>query len=172
MKTFTVSIALAVALLFGMNVVASASQVEKYQEIATHSVEVLASGEVSDIASLKADQEKLMALGDEIIANARKNHPESADLIDFFVENIKHARHADLETIERDWHHFGAFKKAGIDYEKFDHYGPVIGAMDSILHPLTALVALEEFEKSKDTSLLEAAQGELEEILAHTEFLE
>ena len=50
-------------------------------------------------------------------------------------------------------------------HDEFDHYGPVIGAKDAIVHPVTAYAALKAYKADQNSEHLETIQEELEEII-------
>ncbi|MCB2082130.1 MAG: hypothetical protein H6908_02660 [Hyphomicrobiales bacterium] len=151
---------------------AQASDKSDYEAGAKAVVASLVGGETSDIDGLIAKLDAVTAHGVALAKATAEKHQDGKTLLDFLVANIDKVKAASLESMEADWHHGGAFKSAGIDHDSFDHYGPVIGAKDAVIHPITAAVALKAYKEDNNEEHLEQAQEELEEILGQLKYVD
>lgn len=165
------STAIVSATLFFSATTAEAADKAKYETLSKEVIQALVTEDTSNIDGLIAKLDEATQIGVEMAKEVSATDEKGKQLLDLLIANIDKVRSANLEAIEHDWHHGGAFKAAGIDHDSFDHYGPVIGAKDAVVHPLTALVALKQFKEDGDTEHLEQAQAELEEILGQLKYI-
>ena len=143
----------------------------KYQTLTNEVIQAVVSENLADINGLKGKLEEATKLGLEMASTVSASNPDGKQLLDFLAQNVGKIKTSNLEAIEHDWHHGGAFKAAGIKHDEFDHYGAVIGAKDAVVHPLTALAALNQYEATKNPEFLETAQAELEEIIGQLKYI-
>lgn len=163
----------ATAAVIGAVSISSAQAYDKaaYEAICNDVIKVVVTGDVSDVDGLISKLEKATDIGVEMAKAIAVSEPKGKKLLDYLVSKVDMIKGETLEQIEHEWHHGSAFKDNGIDHDGFDHYGPVIGAKDAVVHPLTAIVALKTYKESKDEELLEQAQAELEEIIGQLQFI-
>ena len=88
------------------------------------------------------------------------------NFLTFLTQNVETIKGQDIDTIETNWHEGGAVP-ASAKYDSFDHYSAVSTAKEAIVHPLTALVATQECQKTQNPYLLKTAKFELEEVVEH-----
>lgn len=170
-KTLTRAVVLSAAMIVP-SFSAFAADINRYTEICNAVIRAAASGNVGNIDALVADLDEATAIGIEISQKTIAKHPEGKALLEHLIANIDVMKSASIDVIEHDWHHGGAFKAKGIDHDGFDHYGPVIGAKDAVVHPLTARVALAAYKQSPNEELLETVSEELQEIVGQLKFLD
>lgn len=166
--------------LFGLSagfliLTANASNIEanktKYEGLTNDVIKAVVSENLADMNGLKGKLEEATKIGLELATEVSAAHPDGKQMLDFLAQNVNKIKTSNLEAIEHDWHHGGAFKAAGVKHDEFDHYGAVIGAKDAVVHPLTALAALNQYEATKNPEFLETAQAELEEILGQLKYI-
>lgn len=148
-----------------------ADDVAAYKALATETIQSVVGGEVSDVDALLAKQDELIALGVTIAKDVAARHPEGATMLEFTISHVDEMKNASLDAIEDEWHHGGAYGKNGLPHDEFDHYGPIIGAKDAIVHPVTAYAALKAYAADHNEEHLETIQEELEEILGQVEYV-
>ncbi len=77
-----------------------------------------------------------------------------------------------LAEVEAQWHEGGYLKSINIDLDSFDHFGETMCYFDTIVHPATVIICLNEFKKTGDEELLEQIKDELVEVREHLKHLE
>lgn len=147
--------------------------VATYKQNANEVVKAVVSGQITqqnaDQYMTKVDQ--LIALGKDIASELSTEKPEGKALLDYVVKNGDQAKTETIEEITAKWHHGDAFKAAGIDHDKFDHYGPVIAAKDAYVQSITSYVALKDFKQSGDPKKLDTVREELEEVVGQLQYI-
>ena len=169
-KPILVAAAMMAALTFPADE-ANAFNAEAFRALAQATVQEVIDGEVSDFAQLYQQIDEMMKLG---VAGAREMalaNPEATEILNFTADNAAVMKGMDLDAVEEAWHDYGAFEDAGIDADKFDHFGPVISQVDTIIHPATAWIALRTYEADGDSGHLEQIKDELSEVLEHLNHL-
>lgn len=143
----------------------------RYEAITKEVIQAVVSENTNDIQALTNKLEEATNIGLQLAQDVSAANPDGKPLLDFLSANVNKIKAENLTAIESNWHHGGAFKAAGIKHDEFDHYGSVIGAKDAVIHPLTALIALKEYQKTQNKDLLATAQAELEEILGQLQYI-
>jgi hypothetical protein len=125
--------------------------------------------------TMLADMEQLLDLG----IQGCKDHmsePETpkseARMLQYTIDAANKMKSMSLEQIEEQWHEGGYLKSKGIDISKMDHFDEVMCHYDSIVHPATAIICLQEYKKSNNEELLEQMKAELAEVAEHMKHLD
>ena len=108
----------------------------------------------------------LTNIGVAIANNVAESNPNGKELLTFLTQNINTIKSQNIEAIESNWHEGKAFP-ANANHDSFDHHSAVSTAKEAVVHPLTALVALQEYQKTKNPDFLKTAKFEINEVLDH-----
>lgn len=146
---------------------AQALDVDNYRKLAKATIKQMDMGVVGDIDSVIATQEQLMALGAEGGVEYLKDNPKGGMPLQLVIVNAEKMKDLSLAGIEAQWHDGGFLKANGIDPEQIDHFGPLMSLMDSVIHPATSYLLLNEYKKTGDRDLLVRVKAELFEVLEH-----
>ncbi|MDP6342667.1 MAG: hypothetical protein QF491_03965 [Alphaproteobacteria bacterium] len=150
---------------------AQAMQKDAFQEIAQHTIKTVLSGSVADIDGLIAQQTKLVELGVEGCREyaASTSDPVHKKIMALVVRDADKMMGMSLDEIEEAWHEGGVLSENGIDMDDLGQSSAVISLMDTVVHPATAFIALNQYKTSKDSDLLDQVKDELAEVLHHLE---
>ncbi len=145
-----------------------AIDVAKYTSIVNETVHATLQGGAIDVDALISKQKQLIALGVAGCKERASSNPEDSDVMNAIVANATTMQSMSLDEIEDAWHDFGYLKSKGIDPEsRYEHFAAVISLMDSVIHPATAVIALQEYKKDGDSDHLDQVRDELSEVLEH-----
>lgn len=145
-----------------------------YDKIAKKTVGRVISGNI-DADKMLEDMEKLVELG---IAGGKEHMsepetpPVEAKMMKITIENVGSMRSLTLEDIESQWHEGGFLKANGVDIGSFSHFDEIMCHYDLIVHPLTAIICLNEYKKAKNEDLLEQVKAEIGEAREHLKHIE
>lgn len=143
------------------------AQIAEYKNVTNSVIEAIVTENVADMTGLINKLNKATEIGINFAKETAVKEPSGARLLGFLVDNVENIRKNSLEDIETNWHHGGEYTKAGINFDNFAQTSHVMSANDSVLHPITAILALNEYQKTQDPTYLEQAQSELEEVMEH-----
>ena len=121
------------------------------------------------------DMETLIEIG---IAGCKEHmrEPETprneAKTMQITIDNAHKMKSLTLDEIEAQWHEGGVLKSNGINIDQFNHFAEVMCHYDAVVHPATAIIALEEYKKNGKKDLLEQVKAELAEAKEHLKHLE
>lgn len=158
------------ALGLSLSVVAtqtSALDKENYLRLANATISEANGGFITNVNQLIAIQEKLVQLGVDGSNDYIKRHPEHADILGEVVKNADNMKNMTLDEIEAKWHSGEHMRAAGFDLDKLGHFGELYSLMDSIIHPATSYIALQEYKRTRKADLLARASAELIEVVEH-----
>lgn len=141
--------------------------VAEYKDITTNVIQSIVTEDTENLDALISKLEKATNLGLDLAKEVSKEEPEGEKLLGFLTDNVDKIKKESLDTIETNWHQGGEYKKADISFDNFAQDSKIMSANDSVLHPITAIIALQQYKKDPDSSYLEQAQAELEEVLEH-----
>ncbi len=145
-----------------------AIDVGKYTRIVKETVHATMQGGDINVDGLISKQKQLIALGVAGCNERASSNPEDSDVMNAVVANTTAMQSMSLDEIEESWHDFGYLKSKGIDPEsRYEHFAAVISLMDSVIHPATAVIALQEYKKDGDSDHLDQVRDELSEVLEH-----
>jgi hypothetical protein len=159
---------LAVLLFIGAGT-ANAADLDSYTKIAKTTMNQVSSGSVGDVDKLIAMQEQLISIGQSAIKEYVAKNPNSAKMLNLVNENANKMKGMSLAQIEKEWHEKGFLKSKGIDAALMKEKSVTGSLMDTVVHPATAIIALNEYKKTKDKKLLQQVHDELEEVVHHVE---
>lgn len=172
--TLTHSIKFAfVAALFAFSVASTshAMDVETYLKTAKKTMKAVKKNKVRNVDDLIEQQRELIRLGVEGCLEFAEKSPADAKMMHLIVLNSLKMQNLSLAEIEAEWHAGGYLRAHGIDVDKFTQADVQINYYDAIVHPATAIIALNEYKKSPDSALLEQIHDELAEVVHHVEGL-
>lgn len=159
---------LAVLLLVGSGI-ASAADLDSYTKIAKTTMNQVTNGSVGDIDKLIAMQEQLISIGQSAIKEYAAKNPSAAKMLNLVNENANKMKTMSMAEIEEQWHEKGYLKSKGISGPLLEEKSVTGSLMDTVVHPATAIIALNEYKKTKDKKLLQQVHDELEEVVHHVE---
>lgn len=143
-----------------------------YRKIAREVIKVVHRGTATNIDALIEKNEELIAIGIEGCNEYAQDNPEYAEVMKKVVDNADAMKAMTLEDIEPAWHEGGWLKANGFDINALGHDHPVRTYLDSVLHPATAIIALEDYKQYKYPGLLIQVKKELAEVMHHLDDLE
>ncbi len=145
---------------------AFAMETDKFRSIVADTVSQLAAGNV-DADALIAMQVELEKIGVDGAREHAMEVPEDAQVLRYVADSADEMMALSLDGIEAAWHDGEAFEAIGIDIEDYDHFSPVVGHVDAVVHPATAIIALREYKKTEDKMYLLQVKDELAEVVEH-----
>jgi len=167
MKNYLLSITTALTLAFSG--LTTAADLDNFTKIAKSTMDTVSSGNVGDVDKLISMQEKLISIGQQAIKEHIAKNPDSAKMLTLVSENASSMKKMSLSEIEKQWHEKGFLKSKGITGALLEEKSVTGSLMDTVVHPATAIIALNEYKKTKDKKLLQQVHDELEEVIHHVE---
>lgn len=171
MKLFA-ALALAVSLLIGASTVDAASGVSPADKAALQSTleGVVRQAESGSLSSVDAAIETLngaVEKGKAIIGAVSAQDSANRKVLEFVAASVDKMYGETLQSIEDNWHRGDAIHIAGLGetYDKIAKDSPAIVAIDSVVHPVTAILALEAYKRDKKKEHLDQVVAELRELL-------
>lgn len=150
---------------------ANAMDVDTFLKTAKKTMKAVKKNKVRNVDDLIAQQKELIRIGIEGCLEFAEKNPADAKMMHLIVLNSLKMQNLSLEQIEAEWHAGGYLRAHGIDIDKFTQADVQVNYYDSIVHPATAIIALNEYKKSQDPALLEQVHDELAEVVHHVEGL-
>ena len=169
MKKLAFKALLALVLLTFTATAAQAFDKATFERLAKASIKEAMSGEIKDPDALIKTQKKLIALGVAGCKEYAKKNPKWAKLMNLVVKNADKMQTMSLDDIEEQWHEGEALKEIGLNFDEIEHFGAALSFMDTVLHPATVVIVLNEYKKTRDPELLDQIKDELSEVLKHIE---
>ena len=163
---------LAASLVF-FNMIGSAQAFDKasYVKLAESIIQTAISGKVDDVDGMIGDLHKLVGMGKQGCSEFGADHPEHAKMMKLVVDNAGAMSEMGLEEIEVQWHDAEFLTSNGIDVDAIDHFSPALSFMDSVVHPATSIIVMQEYKKSPSGSKLGQVKDELSEVLEHMDHI-
>jgi len=162
-----------VGLIAGLSLIASgniiAADLDGFTKIAKSTMDTVSSGNVGDVDKLIAMQEQLMTIGQQAIKEYIAKNPNSEKMLTLVSDNASKMKTMSMSEIEAQWHEKGFLKGKGIPADQLEEKSVTGSLMDTVVHPATAIIALNEYKKTKDKKLLQQVHDELEEVIHHVE---
>ena len=157
--------------LLNCSTLVHALDVETFNKLANNTIKQMNMGVVGDIDELLAIQEQLMVIGleggIEYLETGVKN-PKPLMLV---LENAEGMKDLSLDEIEFLWHGGNFLKSKGVDPDKIDHFGPMNSLMDTVIHPATAYLLIQEYKRTGNADLLVRVKAELFEVIEHVKHI-
>ncbi|MGA1845038.1 MAG: hypothetical protein ACMUIS_10800 [bacterium] len=145
-----------------------------YVKVTKKNIGRILTGNISP-STMKADMEKLISIG----LDGCREHMSEPDatpvekkLLEITIKSVDSMRGLSLDQIEEMWHEGGFLKSQGVDIMKLDHFSHAMCHYDSVLHPLTAILCLNEYERTQKDEYLDQMKAELAEVAEHMEHLD
>lgn len=159
--------------LFKFSSLVFALDVNTFQKLANYTIRQVNMGVIGDIDALLVMQEQLIKIGEEggakYLKTCEENNPEALILV---LENAEKMKNLTLEEIESFWHEGNYLKSRGIKVEEIDHFGVMNNLMDTVIHPATSYILIQEYKKTGNSDLLQQVKAELIEVLEHTRHID
>ncbi len=171
MKRFA-AVALAVSLLIGASTANAASGVSPADkaELTSTLVSVVKLAETGKLASVDSVIDTLKGAvekGKAVIAAVAAQDSVNRKVLEFVAASAGKMYDETLQSIEDNWHRGDAIHLAGMGetYDKIDKGSPANVAIDAVVHPVTAVLALEAYKKDQKKEHLDQVAAELNELL-------
>jgi hypothetical protein len=148
-----------------------AADLAKFTTIAKSTMSEVSNGSVKDIDKLIKMQEELITIGQQAIKEYVAKHPDSGKMLNLVSSNADKMKGMSLSEIEKEWHEKGFLKSQGISTAQLEEKSVTGSLMDTIVHPATAIIALNNYKSTKDKALLTQVHDELEEVVHHVELI-
>jgi len=142
-----------------------ALDVNEYRKIAKDTIRQMNMGIAGDIEVVIAMQEKLMILGIEAGVEFLQHESDNARPLQLVIVNAENMKTLSLARMEALWVQGKFLKGKGINPEDLDNFSVMVILMDSVIHPATAYIALEEYKNTGHPELLARVKIELLEAL-------
>ncbi|MEJ6123428.1 hypothetical protein MT390_16400 [Vibrio sp. 2-Bac 85] len=149
------------------------AQIADYKKITESIIQSVVSGDV-DVPTMIADNKKLIAIGVELSKAYQEKYPQSQKMMQAIIDNADSMQTLSLESIEEQWHDNGIFTEGkyktdfDIDDEDVEDFHNPKGA---VVHPATAIIAIQMWEKDKNEEHLTLIKEELQEVLHHLQLM-
>ncbi|NOX43106.1 MAG: hypothetical protein GXP19_05145 [Gammaproteobacteria bacterium] len=153
---------------------ATAANFDQYRKLAKGTISEAASGKISNasIDKLIANQETLIKIGMSAMSEYASSHPDVAEVLNMVKDKATSMQKLSLSEIEAQWHEGGYLKSKGVDVDKVLGQKSAAGSlMDTVVHPATVIIVLNEYKKKADKKHLDQIKDELDEVLNHLEMI-
>lgn len=148
----------------------NAADFSEYKQIAQSTISEVSSGTVSNkrIDKLIKNQEKLIKIGVSAMSEYIDKNPSSGEALKLVQSKAGTMQNLTLSEIEQQWHEGGYLKSKGIDVDKILGQKSAAGSlMDTVVHPATVIIVLEEYRKKHNKKHLLQVKDELDEVIHH-----
>jgi len=146
-----------------------AADFSQFKDLAQTTIAEVQSGKIKDINKLIAMQEKMMVIGSKACEEFALKNPGNAKMLKLVSENADSMKKLSLSEIEDQWHEKNFLRSKGIEAAQLEEKSLTGSLMDTVVHPATAYIALNQYKQTKDAKLLEQVKDELDEVLHHVE---
>lgn len=151
---------------------ATAAELTGFRQIAQDTIIVINEGEFFDVDRLIAMQENLIQLGTAACLEHVRQHPEDLKMFQLVTENVQIMKSLSLNEIKEQWHAKRYLMEHGIEVDKL-HENTLTGSlMDTVVHPVTAYIALTEYKTTRDKRLLTQVNLEMSEAINQLAYIE
>ncbi len=144
---------------------------DNFEKLANSSIQQVLSGKDIDADAMIKDQKELIKIAIAGCKTYIEKHPEDSKLLQLVMDNAATMQSLSLEEIEEQWHEYGVLTSKGFDTDAFEQFSPAISLMDSIVHPATAVIVLNNYKKDGDSDALLQIKDELAEVLEHLHYI-
>ncbi len=167
MKRIVAVLAISAGVCFAAN--ATTIDKEEYIKTAQETIKKVKRGKVKekDLDKLVANQNKLIRLAIEGALSFAEDSPKDRKMMHLTVLNSERMKNLSLDQIEKDWHGGDYMRTHGIEINDISHVSDAMNLYDAIIHPATALIALEQYRKDGDAGHLVQVEDELTEVVMH-----
>ncbi len=143
----------------------SASSYTAYKQLAESGIQKLSAPAFSDVEGLRSLTNQVIEVGVRGAREYAEQSPGSAKLMNLLVANVDNMRKMTIPEIEEAWHDGGFIEANGINYDFSASDTPDVNHVEAVVHAVTILLLLEEYEKSQDKDMLEQARDEFAEVI-------
>lgn len=144
-----------------LTVNANAMDVEQYIEIGEKSLKSVKRGKTKNVDKIIFQQRELIRLGIEGCLEFAEKSPADAKMMHLVVLNSQRMRSLPLDQFQKEWLEGGYLRAHGIDIDKFSARDQQTAYYAAVVRPAAAIVALEQYKRSKKPKLLQAVQEQL-----------
>ncbi len=162
---------LTASVLLGLVTIANAGEFDKFKELAQETIKQVNGGKVSDVDKLIKMQEEMIAIGTAACQEYAAKRPDDAKMLNLVATNAAHMKGMTLTEIEAQWHEKAFLKNEGIAAAQLEEKSITGSLMDTVVHPATTFIALNEYKKTQNKQLLTQVNNELDEVLHHIEHI-
>ncbi len=173
MKKLSMGVVL-LAVSVGLISQAVAANFDEFRKIAKNTISEVSSGKIDNasIDKLIANQETLIKIGISAMGEYAESNPKVADVLNIVKDKAPSMQKLSLSEIEAQWHEGGYLKSKGIDVDKVLGQKSAAGSlMDTVVHPATVIIVLNEYKKKADKKYLDQVKDELDEVLNHLDMI-
>jgi hypothetical protein len=147
---------------------ARAMDVSSYKSLVDETLKELVSGKIADIDATLHRQEKLIEIGKAGCTEFAGIEPKYAKLMALVVASADGMKAMLPDDLEAAWGDEGSGGDTlGVPLKSLDQFSKTRSYIDTVVHPATAFLWLQQYKTKKDKQALERAKGELKEVLEH-----
>lgn len=146
----------------------------EFRKLAKNTISEVSSGKInnSSVDKLIANQKTLIKIGISAIDEYADLYPKVAEVLKVVKGQAPMMQKLSLSEIEEQWHKGGYLKSKGVDIdEEATHAHVAYSLMDTVVHPATVIIVLNEYKKKADQKLLDQVKDELNEVLIHLDMI-
>lgn len=143
-----------------------------FKKMANQTIKAVKKGHPKDVAQLIHMQERLMEIGIMACKIHAQAYPDDAKMLYLVVNNAENMKVMSLSEIKRQWHAKRFLLNHGIAVDKLHQNTTTGSLLDSVVHPATAYIALREYRRTGDASLLKQVDNELSEAVLQLSYLQ
>jgi hypothetical protein len=157
-----------------------AFDVDGFQAKGLTSLDLLArfyeSEDFKPITEVQTLQNELLTIASFGIEIFQFENEHDRGLLQLITSNLEEMKNLSSQEIELQWHDCQVPQSFGFNCDSLGHYSKVRGLMDSIIHPATAYILMNELKSLEDDSdeaweLIDQAIEEIQEAIEHVEYL-
>ena len=164
---------LGLSLLWDLTIAAAiAGDWHHFEKMANQTIKAVQKGHPKDIDQLIHLQERLMEIGISACKNRARTNPDDAKMFQLVVNNAESMKFLSLSEIKQQWHAKRFLLSHGIAVEKLHQNSTTGSLLDAVVHPATAYIALREYRRTGDSSLLQQVDQELSEAVFQLSYLQ
>lgn len=141
---------------------AHAFDAEQYIETADTIIKTAKRGKVKDVDKLIDMERELIRLGVEGCLEHAEKNPTDLKLMQLVVLNSQRMRKLSLDDLQKDWIEGVYPTSHGVAIDKLGPKDPAQQFLDMVVRPAAAIIALQNFKKSKNAAMLQRVQEETE----------
>lgn len=151
------------------------AEIDEYKKLANDTIKLVLTKKITpeNVDDVIKTQEKLVNIGKQACTKFKGETQDATatKVMDLVLSNADSMQKMSLEEIEKQWHNGEFLKANGVDPDTVQHFGAANSHMDMIVHPVTAILVLNDYKKSKDAKKLDQVKDELSEVLKHLQHL-
>ncbi len=142
-----------------------------FETLANQTIKAVKNGHPDDIEQLIRLQEHLMDIGIKACKNYAQANPQDAKMFHLVVNSAEDMKFLSLNEMKEQWHAKQFLLSHGIAVDKLLQNSTTGSLLDTVVHPATAYIALREYRRTRDASLLMQVHHELTEAVLQLTYL-